>query len=86
MVPITLSVLSITLRPRWTATAEYKKNSFSNKDGSISINNRMLTFGLSYYFDIPLVAATKVEATGPELAIPEPVLAPEAVPEAPPPP
>jgi VCBS repeat-containing protein len=71
--------------PSWSAIAEFKKNSFSNKDGSITINNKMLTFGLNYYFDIPLEVKVEVVAPEPELAIPEPILAPDAVPEAPPP-
>lgn len=71
--------------PRWSAIAEYKMDSFSSRDGSITINNKIFSFGFNYYFDMPLAAESKVElAPEPELAIPEPVLAPESVPEAPP--
>lgn len=72
--------------PRWSAIAEYKRDSFSNRDKSITINNRLFTFGFNYYFDIPL--AVKDEGVAPQLdlPIPEPILAPTAIPEAPPPP
>ena len=41
---------------RWGAIIEYKLDNFSNRDGSISINNKTLAFGLNYYFDRPEVA------------------------------
>lgn len=73
--------------PRWSAIAEYKRDSFSNRDSSITINNKLFTFGFNYYFDIPLVDTSKKElAPELDLPIPEPILAPTAIPEAPPPP
>lgn len=69
--------------PRWSLIAEFKMDKFSNRDKSITIYNRLLTFGFNYYFDKPL--ETKKEAA-PEidLPIPEPILDPNAAPEAPP--
>lgn len=70
--------------PRWSAVAEYKRNIFSNRDSSITINNKIFSFGFNYYFDIPLVKKEVELVPEAEIAIPEPVLAPEALPEAPP--
>lgn len=50
---------------RWGAIVEYKIDAFSNKDRSIRITNKTLSFGLSYYFDRP--AVDKVVA----LSVPE---------------
>ncbi|MEO8343566.1 MAG: VCBS domain-containing protein [Gallionella sp.] len=68
---------------RWGAVAEYKRSKFSNQDGSTTINNKTFTFGLNYFFDIPKVIE-KVKAPEAEIILPEAVLAPEALPEAPP--
>ena len=70
--------------PRWSAIAEYKRNSFSNRNGSITINNKTFTFGFNYYFDIPLEEKKVEAAPEPEIVIPPPILAPSALPEAPP--
>ena len=69
--------------PRWSAIAEYKRNSFSNRNGSITINNKTFTFGFNYYFDIPLEEKKVEAAPEPEIVIPRPILAPSALPEAP---
>lgn len=69
---------------RWSLIAEYKRNRFSNRDKSITINNRLFTFGFNYYFDKPADYEKEKAAPGPELAIPEPILDPGAAPEAPP--
>jgi VCBS repeat-containing protein len=70
--------------PRWSAIAEYKRNSFSNRNGSITINNKTFTFGFNYYFDISLEEKKVEAAPEPEIVIPPPILAPSALPEAPP--
>lgn len=59
---------------RWGAIVEYKLDNFSSKDGSISINNKTLAFGLNYYFDRPEVA--------PVAKVAEVELEPEPLPEA----
>jgi outer membrane immunogenic protein len=74
------------LAPRWSLIAEYKRAKFSNWDGSITLNNKVFTFGFNYYFDIPLPRITAQVYIQPDLPIPEPILDPNAVPEAPPPP
>lgn len=61
------------LASRWGAISEYKINAFSNRDGSISIKNKTLTFGLNYYFDRPEIA--------PVVAVAVPELEPEPEPE-----
>ena len=68
--------------PHWSAIAEYKRDNFSNLDGSITIKNRTFTFGINYFFAVPLVKK-KVEVET-EIIVPEPILAPTALPEAPP--
>lgn len=73
------------LAPRWSLIAEYKRAKFSSPDGSITINNKLFTFGFNYYFDIPADTTVQVYIQ-PDLPIPEPILDPNAVPEAPPPP
>lgn len=73
--------------PRWSVIAEYKTDKFSNRDGSITILNRIFSFGFNYYFDMPAEEMKKVEiAPEPDLPIPAPELAPDALPDAPPPP
>jgi VCBS repeat-containing protein len=69
---------------RWSAIAEYKRDSFSNRDGSITINNKTFTFGFNYYFDISLDEKKVEAAPEPEIVIPPPILAPSALPEEPP--
>jgi OmpA-OmpF porin, OOP family len=57
---------------RWGAIAEYKIDTFSNKDGSISIQNRIISFGVNYYFGRPDVTQV-VALDAPELGLePEP--------------
>ncbi len=68
--------------PHWSAIAEYKRDSFSSLDRSITIKNRTFTFGINYFFAVPLVKK-KVEVET-EIIVPEPILAPTALPEAPP--
>lgn len=68
---------------RWSLIAEYKRANFSNRDESIIIHNKLFAFGFNYYFDKPLKGEEE-KAPEIELAIPEPVLAPDALPEAPP--
>ena len=68
--------------PQWSAIAEYKRDNFSNLDRSITIKNRTFTFGVNYFFTPPLVKK-KVEVET-EIIVPEPILAPTALPEAPP--
>lgn len=70
--------------PRWSAIAEYKRDRFSNRDRSITINNKTFTFGFNYYFDIPLIRKKVDLAPEADIPIPEAILAPEALPEAPP--
>jgi OmpA-OmpF porin, OOP family len=70
--------------PRWSAITEYKMDRFSNRDGSITINNKIFSFGFNYYFDRPLKAKEVEMDAGPDLPIPEPTLQPDAVPIAPP--
>ncbi len=70
--------------PRWSAIAEYKVNNFSNQDGSMTIKNKIFSFGLSYYFDIPIVAKVEAAVVEEDIPIPQATLAPDAVPEAPP--
>ena len=53
---------------RLGAIVEYKGDSFSNKDGSVTIRNRTLSFGLNYYFDRPEVAPI-IAVSVPELDI-----------------
>lgn len=72
--------------PRWSVIAELKRDSFSNRDKSITINNRLFTFGFNYYIDKPLPSETVKAAPEIDLAIPEPILQPDAVPEDAPPP
>jgi VCBS repeat-containing protein len=69
--------------PHWSAIAEYKRDSFSNLDRSITIKNRTFTFGFNYYFAVP-IAKKKVEVPEAEIIVPAPILAPTALPEAPP--
>ncbi len=72
---------------RWSATAEYKQDNFSSRDDSIQIRTKIFSFGLTYYFDIPRVKKEALEvAPEAEIVIPEASIAPEALPEAPPPP
>jgi OOP family OmpA-OmpF porin len=71
--------------PRWSLIAEYKIDNFSNQDNSTIINNKILTFGFNYYFGQPIirkVAAVQIL----DIPVPEPILDPNAAPEAPPPP
>jgi hypothetical protein len=63
---------------------EYKRNRFSNRDHSITINNKTFTFGINYYFDIPLIRKKVELAPEDDIPLPEAILAPEALPEAPP--
>jgi OOP family OmpA-OmpF porin len=65
------------LADHWSTVGEYKINKFSSQDGTITINNKTITFGLNYYFDEPpkqeLAPEPELEPI-PELApIPEPV-------------
>jgi len=69
---------------RWSLIAEYKINKFSNLDNSVTVHNKLLTFGFNYYFGHPF--KTKEKAAEIDLAIPEPIVAPEALPEDAPPP
>lgn len=60
---------------RLGAIVEYKGDTFSSKDGSITIRNRTLSFGLNYYFDRPEVApiiAVSVPELEQQLGLPEP--------------
>ncbi|HEY5141007.1 MAG TPA: OmpA family protein, partial [Methylococcales bacterium] len=62
---------------RLGAIVEYKRDSFSSKDGSITIKNATLSFGLNYYFDRPEVApiiAVSVPELEQQLGLPEPEL------------
>jgi len=62
---------------RLGAIVEYKRDSFSSKDGSITIKNTTLSFGLNYYFDRPEVApiiAVSVPELEQQLGMPEPEL------------
>jgi hypothetical protein len=70
---------------RWSLIAEYKRANFSNEDESIIIHNKLFAFGFNYYFDKPLKDEQE-KAVEVDIAIPPPMLAPDAVPEAPPPP
>lgn len=58
---------------RWGAIVEYKTDAFSNKDSSIKITNKTLSFGLNYYFDRPEVEEVVVN-TAPIFDGPEPEL------------
>jgi hypothetical protein len=71
--------------PRWSLIAEYKRANFSNQDESIIIHNKLFAFGFNYYFDKPLKEQEE-KAVKVDIPIPPPMLAPDAVPEAPPPP
>jgi opacity protein-like surface antigen len=71
--------------PRWSLIAEYKINNFSNRDKSITIHNKLFTFGFNYYFDKPSEKKKEVVDII-NVPIPEPILDPDAAPEAPPPP
>ena len=71
---------------RWSVIAEYKKDGFSGRDGSTLIENNLLTFGFNYYFDIPVVIKKAAVVEEVEIVIPDAELAPDAVPDAPPPP
>lgn len=71
---------------RLGAIVEYKGDSFSNKDGSVTIRNRTLSFGLNYYFDRPEVAPI-IAVSVPELeqlGLPEPELDTDIASEPPP--
>jgi len=70
---------------RWSLVTEFKKDSFSNPDKSITINNRVFAFGFNYYFDKP-IKNDKVEVVEEYIPIPEPIIAPDAIPEDAPPP
>jgi hypothetical protein len=70
---------------RWSLIAEYKRANFSNRDESIIIHNKIFAFGFNYYFDKP-VKEEQEQAAEVDIPIPPPMLAPDAVPEAPPPP
>jgi predicted porin len=70
---------------RWSLVAEYKRDSFSNRDKSITINNRVFAFGFNYYFDKPIKDDT-VKVIEEYIPIPEPIIAPDAIPEDAPPP
>ncbi|MEO7622796.1 MAG: VCBS domain-containing protein [Gallionella sp.] len=72
------------LAPRWSVIGEYKRNRFSNRDHSITINNKTFTFGINYYFDIPLIRKKVELAPEDDIPLPEAILAPDALPEAPP--
>jgi tetrahydromethanopterin S-methyltransferase subunit F len=71
--------------PRWSLIAEFKMDKFSNRDKSITVYNRLFTFGFNYYFDKP---SEIIKEAAPEIeyTIPEPILDPNAAPDAPPPP
>jgi opacity protein-like surface antigen len=71
--------------PRWSLIAEYKINNFSNRDKSITIHNKLFTFGFNYYYDKPSEKKKEVAPTI-DIPIPEPILDPNAAPDAPPPP
>ena len=73
------------IAPRWSLIAEYKINSFSNKDRSITIHNKLFSFGFNYYFDKPLETKKDIVPII-DAPIPEPILDPSAAPDAPPPP
>ncbi len=77
--------LEYNVASRWSLVAELKKDSFSNRDKSITINNRVFAFGFNYYFDKP-IKDDKVEVVEEFIPIPEPIIAPDAVPEDAPPP
>jgi opacity protein-like surface antigen len=70
---------------RWSLIAEYKTNKFSNQDYSITVRNKLLSFGFNYYFDHPL-KSEKEKAPEIDLTVPEPIIAPDAIPEDAPPP
>jgi opacity protein-like surface antigen len=72
------------LAPRWSVIGEYKRDRFSNRDHSITINNKTFTFGINYYFDIPLIRKKVELVPEDDIPLPEAILAPEALPEAPP--
>ena len=70
---------------RWSLIAEYKTNKFSNLDNTVTVHNKLLTFGFNYYFGHPL-QSEKEKAPEVELVVPEPIISPDAVPvDAPPP-
>ena len=70
--------------PRWSAIFEYKINRFSNKSDTITIVDKTFSFGVNYYFDIPLKKQIKKKKQLENIVIPPPELPPEALPEAPP--
>jgi opacity protein-like surface antigen len=70
---------------RWSLIAEYKINKFSNQDNTITVHNKLLSFGFNYYFGHPL-KSEKANAVEIDLTIPEPIVAPDAIPEDAPPP
>ena len=56
------------LSPHWGTIGEYKLNKFSSRDGSVTIHNKTISFGLNYYFDEPPKPAPPPEpASEPEL-------------------
>ncbi|MBI3479924.1 MAG: hypothetical protein HY016_06155 [Nitrosomonadales bacterium] len=71
---------------RWSFIAEYKKDGFSGRNGSTLIENNLFMFGFNYYFDIPAVIKKAAVVKEEEIVIPDAELAPDAVPDAPPPP
>lgn len=71
--------------PRWSLIAELKASKFSNHDDTITVHNKLFAFGFNYYLDKPLKQA-KAKVIELDLPVPEPILDPNAVPEAPPPP
>ena len=70
---------------RWSLIAELKSSKFSNDDDTITVHNKLFAFGFNYYLDKPLREAT-AQVIDLNLPVPEPILDPNAVPEAPPPP
>ncbi|HTN92948.1 MAG TPA: outer membrane beta-barrel protein [Gallionella sp.] len=69
--------------PRWSLIAELKSSKFSNDDNTVTVHNKLLAFGFNYYLDKPLQEA-QAQVIELNLPVPEPILDPNAVPEAPP--
>ena len=76
--------IEVNLAPRWSAIAEYKIDSFSNANGSIKIKNRIFSFGLNYYFDIPIPIKVVAEDIEPDYVMPDAIVDPNSAPAAPP--
>jgi OmpA-OmpF porin, OOP family len=57
---------------KWGGIVEYKTDHFSNKDDSISISNKTLSFGLNYYFSRKAQEQIQVATTTYDETLPEP--------------